>query len=71
MPIPDGTIARVTIRIILSETGNVVESLLVGAGKDPVLEQRVLFAARQASYPIPPTGSTLADRTFRVTYIYN
>ncbi len=62
---------RVTIRILLSETGNVVEVRLLSGAKNSTLNQDVVFAAQQTSYPIPPTGSNLADRTFMVTYIYD
>ena len=62
---------RVTIRIFLSETGNVVEVKLLSGAKNSTLNQDVVFAAQQTSYPIPPTGSNLADRTFMVTYIYD
>ena len=48
-----------------------VEVKLLGGAKDPMLSQSVVFAARQTSYPIPPTGSNTADRTFMVTYIYD
>ena len=43
---------------------------LVRSSGDPILDQNVVFAARQSSFPIPPAGATLADRTFLVTYIY-
>jgi TonB family protein len=62
---------RVTIRILLSETGNVVEVRLLSGAKNSMLNQDVVFAARQTSYPIPPAGSNVADRTFMVTYIYD
>ena len=71
MPQLNNVNGRVTVRILLSESGNVVEvKLLVGA-KDPTLSQDVVFAARQTSYPIPPAGSNVADRTFMVTYVYD
>jgi len=62
---------RVTIRILLTETGNVAEVRLLGGSGSSTLSQDVVFAAKQTSYPIPPTGSNLADRTFMVTYIYD
>lgn len=62
---------RVTIRILLSESGNVVEVRLLAGAKNSTLNQDVVFAAQQTSYPIPPSGSNLADRTFMVTYIYD
>jgi periplasmic protein TonB len=71
MPQLNGALGRVTVRILLSESGNVVDVKLLNGAKDPSLNQDVVFAARQTSYPIPPAGSNLADRTFMVTYIYD
>jgi TonB family protein len=70
MPVSPDTLARVTVRLLLSETGNLTELQLVRSSGDPILDQNVMFAARQSSFPIPPAGATLADRTFLVTYIY-
>jgi protein TonB len=70
MPVAGDTVARVTIRLFLSETGNLTQLQLVRSSGDPILDQNVMFAARQSSFPIPPAGATLADRTFLVTYIY-
>lgn len=71
MPQLTNALGRVTVRILLSESGNVVEVKLLSGAKDPSLNQDVVFAAKQTSYPIPPAGSNLADRTFMVTYIYD
>lgn len=62
---------RVTVRLLLSEKGNLVEVRLVSSAGNPVLDQNVVFAVKQSNFPIPPAGSTLVDRTFLVTYIYN
>lgn len=71
MPSPAGQLGRVTVKLLLSNSGNLVEVQLVrGAGLSG-LDQSVVFAVRQSSFPIPPAGSTLVDRTFLVTYIYN
>ena len=64
------TLGQVTIRLLLSETGNIVEVQLLRAGADPLMAQNVVFAAKQSNFPIPPAGATVADRTFVVTYIY-
>jgi periplasmic protein TonB len=64
-------LGQVTIRLFLSETGNLLEARLVRSGGDPIMDQNVVFAAKQASFPIPPNGSTVADRTFLVTYVYH
>ena len=71
MPSPNGVLGRVKVRIFLSESGNLVDVVLVGSSGDPHLDQSVLFAVKQASFPIPPVGSTSNDRLFLVTYIYN
>ena len=63
-------LGQVTIRLLLSETGNIIEVRLMRSGGDPVMDQNVVFAAKQASFPIPPAGSTVVDRTFLVTYVY-
>jgi protein TonB len=70
MPLANDTLARVTVRLLLSETGNLTQLQLVRSSGDPILDQNVMFAARQSSFPIPPAGSTVPDRTFLVTYIY-
>jgi TonB family protein len=71
MPQLNGALGHVTVRILLSESGNVVEVRLLAGAKDTTLNQDVVFAAQQTSYPIPPAGSNIADRTFMVTYIYD
>jgi protein TonB len=63
--------ARVTIRFVLSESGNLAEITLVRSSGDPVLDQNVVFSAKQASFPLPPAGATTFDRIFLVTYIYH
>jgi protein TonB len=63
-------LSQVTVRLLLSESGNLVEVRLIRGGGDPILDQNVLFAVKQSSFPIPPVGSTILDRTFMVTYVY-
>jgi periplasmic protein TonB len=70
MPRPAGVLGQVTVRFFLTENGNLVEVRLMRSAGDPILDQNVVFAVKQASFPIPPVGSTLLDRTFLVTYIY-
>ena len=62
---------RVTIRLLLNESGNLAEVQVIGNSTDASLDQSVLFASKQSSFPLPPKGATVADRTFLVTYIYN
>ena len=70
MPPPRGIKGRVTIRIFLDGQGNIAKAELVQSGRNRELDQSVLFSAQQATFPYPPKGATVADRTFRVTYIY-
>jgi periplasmic protein TonB len=63
--------ARVFIRLLLNDRGNLDKVELVNPGSDPILEQSVLFAVKQTSFPIPPLGSPEVDRIFYVVYIYN
>jgi len=70
MPPPTGIKGRVTIRIFLDEQGNISKAELVQSGGNPELDRSVLFSAQQATFPYPPNGATVADRTFRVTYVY-
>ena len=71
MPSPNGQLGRVTVKLLLSDTGNLAEVQLIRSAGAPGLDQSVVFAVKQASFPIPPGGATLVDRTFLVTYIYN
>ena len=66
-----GVNGRVSVRLFLDEFGNLAEVQVIRPSGDPVLDQSVAFAAKQSSFPIPPKGSTVVDRTFLVTYIYN
>lgn len=70
MPGLRNTVGRVTVRLIISQNGNLEEVQLVRSGGDPQLDQSVVFAVKQASFPFPPARSTPIDRTFLVTYIY-
>ncbi|MCP4780392.1 MAG: energy transducer TonB [Hyphomicrobium sp.] len=70
MPPPRGIKGRVTIRIFLDGQGNIAKAELVQSGGNRELDQSVLFSAQQVTFPYPPKGATVADRTFRVTYIY-
>jgi periplasmic protein TonB len=71
MPPARGEVGKVTVRLLLSATGDLSELQLVRPATDATLTQSVVFAVRQSSFPIPPTGATRSDRTFLVTYIYN
>jgi periplasmic protein TonB len=71
MPPARGELGRVTVRLRLSTTGDLMQVELVRPAADPILTQNVVFAVKQSNFPIPPSGATLSDRTFLVTYIYN
>jgi TonB family protein len=62
---------RVTVRIRLSQDGNLVEVRLARSSGDPALDQAVLFAVNQTSFPFPPPNSPPVDRIFLVTYVYD
>lgn len=70
MPQLRETHGRVTVRIVLNENGNVASVEVVRPSTAASLDQSVVFATKQTSYPFPPPNSNLADRTFLVTYIY-
>ena len=70
MPPPNDSRTRVTIRMVLSENGDLVQVGVTKPGTDTELNRSVPLAAKQASFPIPPNGSTVSDRTFLITYIY-
>ena len=64
-------LGRVTVRIFLNENGNVADVKVMVPSKVATLDQSVVFAVRQTSFPFPPAAATVADRTFLVTYIYH
>jgi TonB family protein len=70
MPYERGARGRVTVRIVLTEDGSRADVTLLKSGGDPDLDFNVMFSARQTAYPFPPNKSTVADRTFMLTYIY-
>lgn len=70
MPQLSDTLGRVTVRIVLNDTGNLADVKVVRASDVAGLDQSVMFATRQSSYPLPPPNSKDVDRIFVVTYIY-
>jgi TonB family protein len=70
MPDMDAARGNVTVRLLLSQDGNLVELHLVRSSGNPKLDQSVMFAVRQSSFPFPPAKAPLVDRTFVITYIY-
>jgi TonB family protein len=61
---------NVTIRACFEREGNVANIRLVQSRGNRDLDHDVVFSAHQASFPFPPKGATVADRTFLVTYVY-
>ena len=71
MPPGRGNLGRVTIRLLLSENGNLQEVQMLATTGNGALTQDVVFSSKQSNFPFPPKGATAADRTFQVTYIYD
>ncbi len=69
MPPPRGILGRVTVRLILTENGDLAEVRVLDASGTS-LDQSVVFATKQTYFPLPPYKATLADRTFLITYVY-
>jgi protein TonB len=64
------TVGRVTVRILLNTKGNLANVEVIRPSGVGNIDLSVVFAVKQASFPIPPDNSTEADRTFFVTYIF-
>ena len=71
MPPHSGLFGRVKVRFILDLNGNVTDVQVVQSSKIAQIDQEVVFAVRQTTFPFPPPNSIPADRTFQITYIYN
>lgn len=69
MPAPQGIFGRVTVRLILTENGDLAEVRVLDASGTS-LDQSVVFATKQTYFPLPPYKATIADRTFLITYVY-
>jgi len=70
MPQLSNTFGRVTVRIILNQNGNMTDVKVLKPSDVAGLDQNVIFATQQTSYPFPPPASKDVDRVFVVTYIY-
>lgn len=70
MPMLDAAVGRITVRIFVTDKGNLQDVQIIHPSGNPILDQNVTFAVRQSSFPLPPSGATSADRTFLVTYVY-
>jgi periplasmic protein TonB len=70
MPDMSSTRGRVPVRLVVSQNGNLAELRLARSSGNPLLDQAVMFAVQQTSFPFPPPNAPPIDRTFLVTYIY-
>lgn len=70
MPQLSNTLGRVTVRIVLNMNGNLVTTTVIRPSNVAGLDQNVVFATRQSSFPLPPGNSKPDDLIFFVTYIY-
>ena len=70
MPQLRDTFGRVTVRITLDMNGGLVSTQVVKPSQIAGLDQSVVFATRQSSFPFPPRNANSADLIFVVTYIY-
>lgn len=64
-------LGRVTVRLLIGENGNIENVEVLSRSDNSDLNRAVVFSTKQASFPFPPNGATLADRTFTITYIYH
>ncbi len=70
MPPPQGQLGRVTVRLLLTENGDLAQVQVLEPSGIGGLDQSVVFATRQTYFPLPPYKSTAVDRTFVITYVY-
>ena len=70
MPQLRETRGRVTVRLKLDKDGGLVSTEVMRPSSVAGLDQNVVFATRQSSFPFPPRNANSADLTFLVTYIY-
>jgi periplasmic protein TonB len=61
----------VLLRIILNQNGNVADVTVLQSSQVASLDQGVIFAIKQTSFPFPIPNAAEADRTFFVKYIYD
>lgn len=70
MPQLRDTLGRVTVRITLDMNGGWVSTQIIRPSNIAGLDQNVVFATRQSSFPFPPRNAKPVDLIFFVTYIY-
>jgi TonB family protein len=70
MPQLRNTFGRVTVRITLNMNGNLAGTVVMKPSSVAGLDQSVVFATQQSSFPFPPRNAKPQDLVFFVTYIY-
>lgn len=70
MPQLTDTRGNVTVRITLDARGNLVSTVVTRPSSVAGLDQSVVFATKQSSFPIPPKNHVQADLVFLITYLY-
>lgn len=70
MPQLRDTFGRVTVRITLNMQGNLASTQVLKPSQVAGLDQSVVFATQQSSFPFPPHNAKPVDLVFIVTYIY-
>jgi periplasmic protein TonB len=70
MPQLSDTRGNVTVRITLDARGNLVSTVVTRPSSVAGLDQSVVFATKQSSFPIPPKNHVQADLVFLITYLY-
>jgi len=70
MPPPTGVFGRVTVRLLLNDNGDLTEVRVIESSGKSGLDQSIVFATKQTNFPLPPAGSSVADRTFLISYVY-
>ncbi|MDX2309459.1 MAG: TonB family protein [Hyphomicrobium sp.] len=70
MPQLSNTRGRVTVRITIDMNGNLANTEVLKPSLVDGLDQSVIFATRQSSFPFPPANAKPVDLVFIVTYIY-
>lgn len=64
-------LGRTTVRIIINQNGNIESVEVLARSENTDLNRAIVFSTKQASFPFPPNGATILDRTFTITYIYH
>lgn len=64
-------LGRTTVRIIINQNGNIESVEVLARSENTDLNRAIVFSTKQASFPFPPNGATVLDRTFTITYIYH